>query len=138
MDPKRQLFEKERGPDNKTSDLKDQAKDFISSTTAHGLKNVFEKERGIARRCLWLLLVLTAIASLVYMICTSVNDITSYPFRTVTSLNMTSPLPFPAVTVCNLNPLDLTKLPSESAAALQSIADPSSPFTCMTPARPQT
>ncbi|KAK7482955.1 hypothetical protein BaRGS_00025855, partial [Batillaria attramentaria] len=92
MDPKRQLFEKERGPDNKTSDLKDQAKDFISSTTAHGLKNVFEKERGIAR---------------------------SQRYHQ---------LPFPHLTVCNLNPLDLTKLPSESAAALQSIADPSSPY----------
>ncbi|KAK7097951.1 hypothetical protein V1264_004854 [Littorina saxatilis] len=83
---------------------------FISSSTAHGLNRIFDAKHAVLRRCLWAVCVVTAVTVLVLMMYGSYLDISSLPFKTVSTVKMTSPLPFPAVTICNMNPLDTTKL----------------------------
>ncbi|XP_070196705.1 acid-sensing ion channel 3-like [Littorina saxatilis] len=89
---------------------KEEFQNFISSTTAHGISRIFDKKHALLRRCLWAVFVVTAVTMLVLMMHSSYLDINSLPFKTVSSVKMTSPLPFPALTICNINPLDATKL----------------------------
>ena len=77
---------------------------FISNTTVHGLRYVFESPTRF-RRMIWLLLLLGATAIYAYLVEQSVSKFYSNPVSTEFAevIPEHGELTFPAVTICNLN-----------------------------------
>lgn len=77
---------------------------FVSDTTVHGLRYVFESPSRF-RRLIWLLLLLGAIAIDIYFLIESIEKYSSKPFNTEFTevVPENGEISFPAVTICNLN-----------------------------------
>ena len=79
-------------------------REFVGNTTVHGFRHVFESSSRFCR-VIWLLLLLGATASYVFLVQRSVAKYLSNPVAT----NFEKVVPelgeikFPAVTICNLN-----------------------------------
>ena len=89
----------------------DMWREFVSSTTLHGLSHVFNNT-SIYRRSIWLLLLLGSTAYYVYTVSENIQKFLSYPSHTE-NFDETPPdgrLPFPTVTICNLNQYVKTKI----------------------------
>ena len=79
-------------------------KNYIESTTAHGVVRIFIG-KSIIRRLFWLIVVLTAASGCLYNIGDRIRFLISDPTSTTISISRRPTLTFPAVTVCNLNTL---------------------------------
>ena len=91
--------------------MADMWREFVSSTTLHGLSHVFNNT-SIYRRSIWLLLLLCSTAYYVYTVSENIQKFLSYPSHTEI-FDETPPdgrLPFPTVTICNLNYYVKTKI----------------------------
>ena len=108
--PNSQDFQTEFGL-KRVFSVADMWREFVSSTTLHGLSHVFNNT-SIYRRSIWLLLLLASTAYYVYTVSENIQKFLSYPSHTEI-FDETPPdgrLPFPTVTICNLNHYVKTKI----------------------------
>lgn len=78
-------------------------REFLDSTTFHGVSNIFDREHSILRRVLWGIIVLIAIALFLFQVITRTIDF-AYKETTVdVEVIYTGKLNYPTVTVCNQN-----------------------------------
>ncbi|XP_062999733.1 amiloride-sensitive sodium channel subunit gamma [Elgaria multicarinata webbii] len=97
---------------------------YCMNTNTHGCRRIVVS-RGRLRRCLWILLTLTAVG-LILWYCAQL--VMNYYVASVSVTVHFHKLPFPAVTICNINPYKysaikghLAELDKETMAALRSL-----------------
>ncbi|XP_061198273.1 uncharacterized protein LOC133206334 [Saccostrea echinata] len=83
-------------------------RDFVSSTTLHGIRFIFYHETYILRRLLWTLLMLFCITLMSYQIIDRILYLHSNPVNVNVKINYNQSLTFPAVTICNQNAFKAT------------------------------
>ena len=86
------------------AEVYDVVNEWAQGTSIHGLANVMDRNTFKCwRRLIWLSLVLTSFAFMVWQIGTLVAEYTSYDVQTDIFTVYPSSLSFPEVTVCNMN-----------------------------------
>ncbi|CAH1801999.1 unnamed protein product [Owenia fusiformis] len=78
-------------------------KDFSSTTTVHGVRQIGENTPFFIRRVVWLCLVVTGFALFTNQLITSFLYYFSYPMSVTVKINYNTTVTFPAVTICNQN-----------------------------------
>ena len=84
-------------------------KEFIDSTTLHGIRYVFMKRR-IVIRLIWLVLLLASGGYYIFTVYKAFTKYVSRPINTVVSRTDLNEMDFPAVTICSLNLFSKSKL----------------------------
>ena len=83
--------------------LLDSWKEFSNQTTLHGIKYALSDDNGKARRVLWLVVLVSSLAFLLYQISVTIIQYTEYLSMVTISEQVETELNLPAVTVCNNN-----------------------------------
>ena len=78
-------------------------KEFLETTSFHGIARDADAKRLTILRAAWFLVFITSMCGCGWTIYTRVADFFQYEVNTQVSLVHKSPLEFPAVTVCNFN-----------------------------------
>lgn len=98
-----------RKKEDAPSSVKAELVDFCETTSLVGLAHVVG-ERFRWSRLLWLLAFLGAVAAAIYQVQFLIKKFQRYPINTAVSFENSKLQPFPFVTICNLNPLQKTKV----------------------------
>lgn len=83
--------------------MKSYALEAISSTTIHGIDQLFKSNKRPGLKCLWLLFLVASTAGCGYFIANSVIEYFSYEVVTKIQVFNEKPQLFPTVAICNLN-----------------------------------
>ena len=91
-----------------TADKKEEAStlklsNFASNTTLHGLDKTCEANSHIIRRCIWIVLLLSAIAAYLFVMVTSVIKYYRFDTNTIIVETTVKSLKFPSVSICQQN-----------------------------------
>ena len=89
--------------------IKQHMKDYVDSSSLHGLSYIFDKRHPI-RRVVWFIITVAAFGYSMQKVYESTVNHFSYPFSTSRMRIYVDELKFPAVSFCNLNDLKLSIL----------------------------
>lgn len=84
--------------------------EFSTETSLHGLRHVNDCRKYRLRWCVWTVAIIGMIIALMVSIIDLYTEYNKLPFLTRINVEIADRLPFPAVTLCNLNPIDKTKM----------------------------
>ncbi|XP_074662453.1 uncharacterized protein LOC141914994 [Tubulanus polymorphus] len=83
--------------------------DFMQNSTIHGLNHIVENTPYVARRCLWICIVICGFSLFCYQVTNSVLHFFDRPVSVNVKVNYNDTLRFPAVTICNHNDFRISK-----------------------------
>lgn len=86
-----------------TRKLKENAKEVIVNTTAHGIKPIVTKRWFF--KIIWALCLLTSLSLCFYTVVSCFQQYFSYGVNTLVEVVPKAEIIFPVVSICNLNPL---------------------------------
>ena len=101
--------QKPRQPNAESKTSADKWREFVDSTTLHGIRYVFMK-RHVLIRLLWLVLLLTSGGYYILTVYIAFNKYFSRPISTVFSTKHLVKMDFPAVTICSLSEFSRSKI----------------------------
>lgn len=83
--------------------------DFVKTTSLNGIYFVYSS-KSLVRKIFWITVFIFAWVGFIYHLTQLSIRYLNYEIQTTTRMYLPSSLPFPAVTVCNLSPVDKSKL----------------------------
>ncbi|CAD5123963.1 DgyrCDS12268 [Dimorphilus gyrociliatus] len=84
-------------------------REYMDSTTFHGVSNIFDRDHSIIRRIIWACFVLTALAFFLYQVISRSIDFNAKETTVDVEVIYAGKLNYPTVTVCNQNKFKITK-----------------------------
>ncbi|GAB1601878.1 acid-sensing ion channel 2-like, partial [Argonauta hians] len=105
-------FHSVHGCERKTSEeiLPELLSEFCQETSLHGMKNINDSKKYRLRGVLWAVALVGMTFAVILSMVDLFTEYNQYPVLTRINVGFAERLPFPAVTLCNLNPVDRTKI----------------------------